>query len=116
MKVEQNRAGEFLISEANGTRSRETVTILEGFDIKTGTLLGKVTANDKYIPYLAGAADGSETAAAILYRDIDTSATGLNADSEQLVIEIDAEVSLEKLYGHDAAGEVDLNAIGIKVR
>jgi len=115
MQVEKNRAGEFLISEANGTRSRATVTILAGHDIKAGTLLGKITASGKHIPYLDGASDGSQTAVAIQYRDVDTSATGLNADSDQLVIESDAEVSLNMLYGHDAAGEADLNAVGIKV-
>lgn len=40
--TETPAAGAFLASEANGTRSRETVTILSGQTLQAGTVLGKV--------------------------------------------------------------------------
>jgi len=116
MQTEQNRAGEFLISEGNGDISREVVTVVAGHDMKAGTLLGKVTASGKYAPYVAGNSDGTETAVAILHGPLDTSATGLNADKAALVLTRLATVDLNMLFGHDAAGEVDLNAAMIIVR
>lgn len=41
--TEGKHAGEFLVSEASGFRSRETVTILSGQDVSAGDVLGKVT-------------------------------------------------------------------------
>jgi len=41
--TEGKYAGEFIASEANGTRSRETVTILSGENVVAGEVLGKVT-------------------------------------------------------------------------
>ena len=40
---EGSHAGEFLLSEANGTKSRENVTLLSGQNLKAGAVLGKVT-------------------------------------------------------------------------
>ena len=45
--TEATRAGEFLLSEANGTRSRESVTVTGG-SYPAGQVLGKVTASGKY--------------------------------------------------------------------
>lgn len=41
--IETTHAGEFILSEANGNRSREEVTILTGQDLVAGTVLGKIT-------------------------------------------------------------------------
>ncbi len=41
--TEGRHAGEFLASEAGGTRSREVATILSGEDLAAGAVLGKVT-------------------------------------------------------------------------
>jgi hypothetical protein len=49
--VEARHAGEFLLSEANGHRSREVVTISDAIAIKAGQVLGKVTADGKYSFY-----------------------------------------------------------------
>ena len=47
--VETRHAGEFILSEANGQRSREAITIASGAGIiAAGTVLGKVTATGKY--------------------------------------------------------------------
>ena len=55
-------AGEFLLAEANGHISRETVVVQSGENLVAGTVLGKITANGKYIAYSDGNADGSEVA------------------------------------------------------
>ncbi len=41
--AEGKYAGEFLISEANGTRSREQVTLALGNNLEAGSVLGKIT-------------------------------------------------------------------------
>lgn len=41
--TEGQYTGEFLVSEAPGTRSRETITLLSGQNLKAGAVLGKVT-------------------------------------------------------------------------
>ena len=59
--IEARHPGEFLMTEANGQRSRETITIASGAGIiAPGTVLGKVTASGKYVASAVGAADGSQ--------------------------------------------------------
>lgn len=41
--TEAMHAAEFLVSEASGNRSRETITVLSGQDLVAGQVLGKVT-------------------------------------------------------------------------
>ena len=108
MKTQTVRAGEFLVSEANGERSRESVT-LTGGPYLPGQVLGKITASSKYTAYSSGAANGTETAAAVLYGHADGSA----ADVSAAVIARDAEVSEALLTGDDADAIVDLAAAGI---
>lgn len=116
MQTEKNHAGEFLLSEANGDRSREVVTIAAGHDLVAGTVLGKVTAGGEYAPYDDTETDGTETAVAILWDAVNTSATGLNAAADRLVIARDATVDMQRLTGYDAAAEPNLEAVGIIVR
>lgn len=115
--TEGNHTAEFILSEANGDRSREVVTIASGNDLGAGHVLGKITASGKYADYDADAADGTETAAAVLYADCDAS----TADAEAVVIMRDAEVSAAKLVWTDkandeTAGTADLAAVGIVAR
>lgn len=58
--------GDFVITEANGTMSREQVLLLRGAKIEAGTVLGKITASGLYAPLDLAAADGSEDAVAVL--------------------------------------------------
>lgn len=103
----------FVLSEASGQRSRDNVTVIvSGSDIKSGTVLGKVTASGKYKPYSNAASDGSEVAAGILYQHIEAT-TG---DVKAVAFTSDCEVNRKELTGLDAAGEADLRALGIKVR
>lgn len=69
---EQVHPCESLISEANGERSRELVTMLMGTAVKACAVLGKITASGKYVAINFGAADGSQNAAAIAYGHTDT--------------------------------------------
>ena len=107
------RLADFVLSEADMFRSRDNVTVTQtGTEIKSGTVLGKITATGKYIPYLDGAADGSQVAAGILYTWL-PAATG---DKKAVVFNTDCEVRRGALTGLDANGEADLRTIGIKVR
>ena len=108
---------EFLLSGANGMRSRGqvTVTIAGGVALPSGTVLGKITASGKYIKYADGASDGSQTAAAVL----GTPLPGTNGDHKATVFERDCEVIGKYLNGGvalDAPGIADLKALGVLVR
>lgn len=113
IKTEGVHAGEFLLSEANGTRSREEVTLAATTGIlPAGQLLGIVTASGEYAPYTPAASDGTETVAAVLWAP-----AGISASPQRSVgIVRDAEVARALLVGLDTAGEADLLARGIIVR
>lgn len=113
------RAGEFLLSEGNGTISREEVTIASGSNLVAGTVVGKVTADGKYVAYDDDNADGSETAAGILYAAVNAT----SADTKGVIIARHAEVITSKLVfaatndaGDKTAGKADLAALGIILR
>lgn len=66
------QTGDYVLSEASGTRSRDNIKIASGSGIvKPGRVLGKVTATGKFKPHDPAAADGSEVAAAINYARVD---------------------------------------------
>ena len=111
------QTGEFLLSEADGQRSREnaTVTVAGAVALPSGTVLGKITASGKLIKYLDGAVDGSQTAVGVLLGEC----PGVNGDYTRAYINTDAEVIGALLNGGsgvDANGKADLLALGIKVR
>lgn len=111
--TEARRTGEFLISEANGTRSREEVIIAAAAGaLVAGTVVGKITASGKYVAYSNAAADGTEVAAGVLYAGVGD----LAADQPAVIINCDAEVTEVHLTGIDANGKADLALLGIKVR
>jgi len=57
---------------AGNTNEYLKLTVASGQNVLTkGTVLGKVTASNKFIEWLPGAVDGSEVACAILNEDID---------------------------------------------
>lgn len=87
--TEGRHAAEFLVSEANGHRSRETVTIASGLTLEAGAVLGQVSASSEYTEYTPGATDGSEAAAAVLYDNVDTT----DGAKEAVVVARDAEVA-----------------------
>lgn len=111
------QTGEFILSEADGQRSRENavVTVAGLVALPSGTVLGKVTATGKFIKYDNAAVDGSQAAAAVLIGEC----PAVNGDHVRAVINTDAEVIGAMLNGGagvDAPGKADLLALGIKVR
>lgn len=111
--VEGRHVGEHLVSEANGTRSREEVVVVQtGTAIVSGTVMGKVTASGKYKPYSNGASDGTEAAAGVLY----TALPAFTGDVRAVLHVRDCEVGSASLTGSDAPGVADLKALGVIVR
>ena len=91
--LEGRYAGEFIVSEGNGTISRDSITVLSGETPEAGAVLGKVTASGKYKALDPAAADGSQVAVGILYDAVDASA----ADAESVAIVRIAEVNAAEL-------------------
>lgn len=117
IKTEGYHVGEWLVSEADGTRSRDvaTVTVAGGVGLPSGTVLGKVTATGKLIKYDNAASDGSQAAVGVLYNEL----PAVNGDYKATVFTRDCEVDgavLNAGAGVDAAGKADLLALGVVVR
>lgn len=114
--------GEFIISEANDTGSRDTVTVTvpEGEVMPAGRILGKITSGGKYISSLTGASDGSQTAAAINYAPLDNSEGEDPVDFTAVVINRNAEVLGPKMStagdATHATADASFRALGVKVR
>ena len=117
--TEGPRKVQFMISEATGYRSRDegTVTVpADGYE--AGTVLGKITATGKFVRHDAGASDGSQVEAGILF--VNLRDTG---DTPATIIARAAEVrggDLIYAVGADAAqiatSNAALAALGIIVR
>jgi hypothetical protein len=119
-------ASDWLKYEEGSLYSREQVTIITGSNVtgtplRTGTILGKITASGKYKPHTLGAADGSQVAVAILLTEtVDAGA----ADKRAVVISRDAIAQQYNLiYGTDvttagnrATVNGQLATVGILVR
>lgn len=117
--TESQHTAEGLVSEANGNRSRDTITILSGQNLDAMTVLGKVTASGKYVQLDEGAVDGSENAAGVLYAAVDATA----ADKQGVRIARDAEVVKASLQWNGTinqaqkdAAVAQLEALGIIAR
>jgi len=80
-KTEHLGTGVFLKSEGLGHISRDPIVIASGTGVVlAGTVLGKVTASGKYALYNDdGTDDGTRTAAAILYADVDATSADVSA-------------------------------------
>ena len=91
--TETNHAGGFIVSEANGTRSRAAILLLAGVAYAAGAVLGRITSSGKFTNYTPGASDGSQTASAILWDAVDATA----ADSRGVAVVRDAEINSSDL-------------------
>jgi hypothetical protein len=114
-------SGEFILSEAPGTISRDnvTVTVAASTTMEPGQVLGKLAATGKYVAFDETATDGRETAAGILYAELDNSAVGSPADFSGVIVNWSAEVrEADLVWGtaDDSVGIPQLEALGIKVR
>jgi hypothetical protein len=112
---------EFLMSEANQTRSRDSVVIASGAGIvRPGMVLGRITTGGKFVPSPNTGSDGSQVAVAIALYEVDAT----SADQRVAVISRDAEVNTSMLlYAASvddapkrAAKATQLAAVGIITR
>jgi hypothetical protein len=116
---EGRRAGMFLYSEANKTRSRSLVTIAHGQKLVPGAVLAYNSVEKTYHGYDNASSAGRGVAAAILFDFVDATAGAVKA----VAIVRDAEVNGEELVFADTeatadilAAETDLKAVGIICR
>lgn len=117
--IEARHPGDFIVSEANGFRSRSTATIPAGVEVRVAMVLGKLTAGG-HVPLAPAANDGSQKAAAIAVYPMAAAATGLR---QIAVIDLDAEVRAADLEWPAGIGDADkasgvaqLLQLGIKLR
>ena len=68
----------------DGPLRTRIVTIKSGADVVRGSVLGRITASDKYILSDDGAADGSEDPAVVALHDIE--ASGADARAEVMAL------------------------------
>ena len=106
------RAGEHILSEANGKRSRETGVLATGENLTAGTVLGRLTAGGNLVAYNNAGTDGEEVAVGILYNNVDAT----DADTNAVYSARDTEVSSAILVGLDQGAITDLAALGIITR
>ncbi|MCK7542956.1 head decoration protein [Marinobacter bryozoorum] len=116
--TESRHAGEFIISEANGHRSRDTVTVAAGNNLQAGHVVGALTAGG-YAEYNPGNADGSETPAGVLFDAVDAT----DAAQTGVILARDCEVTGADLafFAGATEGEIETAAaalaeLGIIVR
>lgn len=112
----------FILTELPRTLSRDVVTILSGSGkLDAGTVLAKVTASGKYVPAVDAAADGSQTAVAVLAYGVDATSADV---PDTVVIANDAEVKDPMLIFHSSVSDAtkrtakltQLRAVNIKAR
>lgn len=112
-------AGHFVLSEANGNRSRQRIVVGPNQNLLAGQVISKVTGSEAYVALDPDATDGSQTAAGILYDDVETDTEAKAAVS----FERDCEVVLAKLVWPDGITELQktgaitaLSAKGVHAR
>ena len=99
MKTEGPYTAEFLLTEANGQRSRDSAT-LTGGQYAPGQVLG-LKSSGEYAAYNPTASDGTQNAAAVLYGAVDAQ----DADQLGTIIARDAEVIASQLIWPDTITE-----------
>ena len=102
-RTEPRRTGDAIISEGNGSISRERVTIESGQNLGANAVLGQITGNSQWTAVDPGAADGSEVARGMLIKAVDASA----AAGSGVIIRRLAELANEDLdWGTLNAGQI----------
>lgn len=110
------QTGEYLLSESNGTHSRDTGTVTSaGVALPSGTVLGKVTATGKYIKQVDAASDGSQTAVAVLFTPVAAAAGDYFSTLHVRGCEV-INTALNGGAGASAAAIASLKLVGILVR
>jgi hypothetical protein len=106
----------FIVSEANGYRSREQIVVAQGGLYRDGTILQAVAGDElKYAPFASGDEEGGGSLAVLFQtvdaRDADVRATGMVRDCElqRAMLKFAGEVSAaerEAAYAGLAAAHV----------
>jgi hypothetical protein len=116
---EPNRLGDWLKFEEDNLYSRDQVTVASGQNLKTGTVVGIITASGKVTQLAPSANDGSQNAAGVLVADVDASA----ADAPAVIIARHAVCSDKALVwpsgitsAQKTAAIAQLKQLGILVR
>lgn len=112
---------EHVITEANGTISREQILLFRGAKIEPGTVLGMITASKLWKPLDLAAVDGSQNAAGIL---LDRRPALTTADTRRAVANVrHTDVNGKKLVWpagitvpQQKAAEAQLGALNVLVR
>lgn len=112
---------EHIASEANGTRSREVVTLVTGQNLPAGAVLGKITASGKYTAVAPAANDGSEVAVAVLFDNVNATAADKPAvisarDTEVEAVALTWPVGISGPNKATALGQLAAPGIGIVAR
>ena len=97
-KNEGMHRGGYIVSEPNGTRGREAVTIASGETLVPGHVLGQTTGGE-YKEYNPNNGDGSGTAVAVCYDHVDASGGAKDA----VITARDTEVSYQELVWFSGA-------------
>lgn len=122
--TEGARKAEFLISEANSYRSRDevTVTVPANTTLEAGTLLGRITSSGNFVRHAAGASDGSQNEAGVLFQNLANTTAG-PLDFQAVNVARDAEVRGADLTYEDGADAAQITtsnaalaALGVVVR
>lgn len=100
--AEPVHAGEFLVSEAKGNRSREELLVTSGSNLKAGQVV-------KIVSTKLVAHGGTGTAVGVLYADIDAT----DADTMGVYIARDAEIDSSLLIEHTVGVQTTFNGLGI---
>lgn len=86
-------AGHFILSEANGYRSRQRISVAAGQTLVSGQVIAKLTAGGAHVKLAPAAADGSQTVVGILFDDVVTT----TEVTEAVSFERDGEVNAADL-------------------
>ena len=108
--TEGQHTGEFIVAEPSPKISREvvTVTVAAATKLQPGHVLARLSATGKYVEYDNAGSDGSETAAAVLYGEVDNTDGEAPADFSAVVVRRVAAVrkgDLQWASGMDAPGK-----------
>lgn len=120
-KTEPNHPFEFIVSEAPGALSRDqvTVTVPANTTLRGGSVMGQISATEKYTQYDDANTDGSEDAAGVLGNEL-ANDTDAPVDVQATIVNLNAEVRRASLQFKDDVDEdgaiADLLALGIKAR
>lgn len=112
-----NRLSDWLKAEEEtpDRHCRESVTILAGQDLVTGSVVGKITASSKYVAYDTDAVDGSQTVAGILISQESDSDTAVDVRGVILARGPAAIIRAGLTWGDDvSAGEITTAMLALK--